>query len=171
MGSNRRSNPSAQEVTSSIEFQELFDQHWISICRVLYRLLGDWDDAQDLALESFTQLALNPPSTHQNLAGWLYRVATRLGFNKIREQKRRRKYEQRASQETWSENPLMDPEAEAERKLEQAHVRRTLQAINPRSARLLLLRYSDLSYEQIANALDLAPGSVGTLLARGRERI
>jgi RNA polymerase sigma-70 factor (ECF subfamily) len=41
--------------------------------------------------------------------------------------------------------------------------------MKPRSAMLLLLRQSGLSYREIASALEIAPGSVGTLLARAEK--
>jgi RNA polymerase sigma-70 factor (ECF subfamily) len=48
----------------------------------------------------------------------------------------------------------------------QARVREALAALKPRDAQLLLLRSGDLSYREIAAALGVAAGSVGTLLAR-----
>jgi RNA polymerase sigma-70 factor (ECF subfamily) len=38
--------------------------------------------------------------------------------------------------------------------------------MKPKTARLLVLRYNGLSYAEIATTLEIAPGSVGTLLAR-----
>ena len=45
-------------------------------------------------------------------------------------------------------------------------VREVLYSLPERQARLLFLRHAGLSYNELANALDVAPGSVGTLLAR-----
>ena len=52
---------------------------------------------------------------------------------------------------------------------EQQRVREVLLTLKPRLARLLLLRYSGLSYAEIASALEIAPSSVGTLLARAEK--
>jgi RNA polymerase sigma-70 factor (ECF subfamily) len=41
--------------------------------------------------------------------------------------------------------------------------------MKPRAAQLLILRHSGLSYADIAAALGVAPGSVGTLLARAEK--
>jgi RNA polymerase sigma-70 factor (ECF subfamily) len=41
--------------------------------------------------------------------------------------------------------------------------------MKPRSASLLILRQSGMTYAEIADALDLAPGSIGTLLARAER--
>ena len=44
-----------------------------------------------------------------------------------------------------------------------------LAGMDERQARLLLLRHSGFSYQEIAAALDLNPASVGTLLARAEQ--
>ncbi len=74
-------------------FEELFEQNWEPVCRLLFRLLGDWDEAEDLALEAFLELHRNPPRENQNLPGWLYRVALNRGLNALRARDRRRRYE------------------------------------------------------------------------------
>jgi RNA polymerase sigma-70 factor (ECF subfamily) len=48
-------------------------------------------------------------------------------------------------------------------------VRTSLASIKPRSAKLLILRHSGFSYAEIADALQISPGSVGTLLARAER--
>jgi RNA polymerase sigma-70 factor (ECF subfamily) len=45
-------------------------------------------------------------------------------------------------------------------------VRRALLKLPQKQGQLLLLRHAGLSYKELAEALQVAPGSVGTLLAR-----
>ncbi len=71
--------------------------------------------------------------------------------------------------QTLQSNVPLDPTHLVERQMEQERVREVLQSIKPRSARILLLRYSGLSYAEIASALDIASGSVGALLARAEK--
>jgi len=52
---------------------------------------------------------------------------------------------------------------------ERDRVRLVLGAIPPRQAELLLLRSQDLSYAEVAAALDLNPASLGTLLSRAQQ--
>jgi RNA polymerase sigma-70 factor (ECF subfamily) len=52
---------------------------------------------------------------------------------------------------------------------EERRVRLVLSAIEPRQAELLLLRSNDLSYQELASALNLNPASIGTLLRRALE--
>ena len=48
-------------------------------------------------------------------------------------------------------------------------VRRALAQLPPRDRQLLLLRYAGYSYGEIAAVLDVAPGSVGTMLVRATD--
>jgi RNA polymerase sigma-70 factor (ECF subfamily) len=138
---------------------------------ITYRLVGDPHEAQDLALEAFWRLHQRSfqEGNVDKLEGWLYRVATNLGLNALRSRKRRQRYEEKAGQRVLENDQAPDPAAEFERQQEREQVRATLAKIKPRSARLLVLRHSGLSYAEIATALDLAPGSVGTLLARAEK--
>ena len=150
-------------------FEVAFREHWQKVCRLLTRMIGDHAEAEDLALETFWQLYHKPPKDGSNLLGWLYRVATNLGYNALRSRKRRQNYEEQAGhldlQSTRDVNP-----AEATEKAEQrALVREALSRMKPRSAQILILRHNDFSYAEIARALQVSPGSVGTLIARAEQ--
>lgn len=138
---------------------------------MIYRLVGDPAEAEDLALETFWRLYRRPPSLDEGskLGGWLYRVATNLGYNALRSRKRRQRYEEQSGSLVVQVAHSPDPARELELAQERQHVRAVLAQMKPRSAKLLVLRYSGLSYAEIAAALGLAPGSVGTLLARAEE--
>jgi RNA polymerase sigma-70 factor (ECF subfamily) len=152
-------------------FESAFNEHWQRVYGITYRLVGDPHEAQDLALEAFWRLHQRSfqEGNVDKLEGWLYRVATNLGLNALRSRKRRQRYEEKAGQRVLENDHAPDPAAEYERQQEREQVRTTLAGIKPRSARLLVLRHSGLSYAEIATALDLAPGSVGTLLARAEK--
>lgn len=151
--------------SGSTEFDTLFQSHWERLCRSLYYLLGDWDEAQDLALDAFERLYRHPPQDPSNLTAWLYRVATNLGYNALRARKRRRQYEAQAGFQVEAANET-DPAAAAERRMQAQKVRRVLSEMKGRSAALLILRHSGLTYAELAAALELSPASIGTLLAR-----
>lgn len=151
-------------------FDDLFDAYWPKVCATLYRLTGDWDDAQDLALEVFYRLHTRPPRDRSTVGSWLYHVATRLGFNALRARQRRRQYEEQAGRLRLEQEAPGDPSVQVERQEAQQCVRRALSKMQPRAAQLLILRHSGLSYAEIADALNVAPGSVGTLLARAEKK-
>lgn len=150
--------------------EQMLQQHWNRVYAVVYRLLGD-DEAEDLALEAFWRLHQHQPREldENSLNGWLYRVAMNLGFNALRARQRRQHYEHSAGAQALTPGVGEDPESQLDLTLEQQRVRRALDQMKPRSARLLLLRYSGMSYAEIASVLDVSPGSVGTLLARAER--
>jgi RNA polymerase sigma-70 factor (ECF subfamily) len=149
-------------------FEDLFQEHWNRVCRVIYRVVGDWDEAEDLAIDTFWRWYKNPPDRQDNPTGWLYRVATNLGLNALRARKRRQHYEEQAGVQAL-ERSVPDTAASVARSLEEQRVRAALARLKPRSAQLLILRHSGQSYAEIAAAIGVAPGSVGTLLARAEH--
>jgi RNA polymerase sigma-70 factor (ECF subfamily) len=139
-------------------FTRLFEQHWDGVYRLLARLVGDGHLAGDLAQEVFVQLYRRPPDGDPDgdgapLRAWLFRVALNHGYNALRADRRRRRREDVAARDPSA------PDA----------VRRTLLRLPERQRDCLVLRSEGLSYAEIAAAVGVAPGSVGTLLARAER--
>ena len=166
-GAQRESAPPAR--VESAAFDDLFHQHWRGVYSVLYRLLGDAAEAEDLALETFWRYWEQPPARSDNVAGWLYRVAMNLGYTALRAARRRSGYEARADWPEVVDAAPRDPAGAAERVEARQRVQTVLGALPPRDAQLLLLRHGGLSYQEIAAALGVAPASVGTLLSRAER--
>ena len=165
----RRSLPKSRTEINRADFEVLFERHWESLCRVLYQLTADEAEAEDLALETFLQLYHHPPADLSNLSGWLYRVASNLGLNALRARKRRLRYETEAGDLALQTARPEDPAISLEQRLERQRVQNILRSIKPRSAQILILRHSGLTYAEIAAALSISPGSVGTLLVRAEK--
>ena len=170
---NRKVN--AFEVTQAdsypSEFEELFVEHWPHVYRILYRLVGDPAEAEDLALETFIRLYQRNPSPQKefNLGGWLHKVATNLGLHSIRSFKRREQYEMAAGKGALDELPENQPAEILAQEEERRLARLALARMNKRRAQLLVLRYSGLTYKDIAKVLDLSPSSIGPLLLRAER--
>ena len=161
-------NTAQQTDERNARFDRLFLEHWSPIFRVLVRLVGDEAEAEDLALETFWRLHQRAPQNESNLGGWLYRVATNLGLNALRARKRRQRHELDAGK--WEiETRVSDPAQAIADEEERACVRAILGTMETWQAQLLTLRYSGLSYAELATALNIAPASVGTLLARAER--
>jgi len=166
---SRTSKQAGSARVEAAEFEQLFEGHWERLCRVLYRITGDAQEAQDLVLEAFVRLHQSAPANRDNLVGWLYRVATNLGFNALRANRRRQFYETEALKESMLQDFPANPEEDAGRSIENQHVRDILQSMKPRLARLLVLRHSGLTYVELAEAEGIRKSSVGTLLARAEK--
>jgi RNA polymerase sigma-70 factor, ECF subfamily len=155
---------------SEDEFKVVFIENYTKIYSILYRLTGNRFDADDLTAETFWRLWERPPVLKENLGGWLYRVATNLGYNLLRGNWRRKNHEERAGLETLRAQDDLDPQNEIESVVERERVHHVLSKLSRRETQVLVLRHSGLSYKEIAAAVHVAPGSVGTLLARAEER-
>ena len=164
----RESANAARAEAGSLELEALFLEHWTSVYQILRRLVGDPAEAEDLALEAFLRLYRHNQKKPkvENAGGWLYRVATRLGLNSIREWKRREQYELTAVQYALEETTQLSPAEILAQKEEWRQVRLVLAGMKERQSQLLILRYSGFSYKEIANALNVAPSSIGPLLVR-----
>lgn len=153
------------------EFETLFKDNWPFVYRLLYRLVGDPAEAEDLALETFFRLYQHHPSSQSefNLGGWLRKVATNLGLHSIRGFKRRERYEMSAGKGVLEEMPENHPAEILAQEEERRLARMALAKMNDRQAQLLILRYSGLAYKEIAQTLGLSPSSVGPLLLRAER--
>jgi RNA polymerase sigma-70 factor (ECF subfamily) len=152
-------------------FEALFQQHYQRVYSLLYRLVGD--EADDLAQEVFLRLYYRPPAKpDSDLAAWLFRVATNLGYNALRSRRRLETHRDALGSESvgsaW-QGDAPSPEAWAEQREIEAHVRAALARLGRHEATVLTLRYSGLSYREVAQVLGVSPGSVGTLLARAER--
>ncbi|MHB1132705.1 MAG: sigma-70 family RNA polymerase sigma factor [Chloroflexota bacterium] len=154
-------------------FEALFLRYYSRVFAVAFRFLGDRDEADDVAQEVFLKLhgqRFGPGE--QQLGGWLYRVATNLCLNRTRGTGRRERHEASAAGEAslTGQGGAPDPAAMALRGEERALVRRALAALPAPARAILLLRQTGLSYAEIGEAVGVAAGSVGTLLARAEEK-
>lgn len=157
-----------QRPRDATRFEQVFRAQYASVRRLLYRLLGDDDEADDLTQETFLALYthLSAQLDADATRAWLYRVALNRGYNALRSRKRA----QARLPRLYSEEHAPDPEAEALRVEERLRVRAALATLPERQAKILALRQQEgLKYAEIAAILEVAPGSVGTLLVRAER--
>jgi RNA polymerase sigma-70 factor (ECF subfamily) len=149
-----------------VAFERLFVAYYPQVYRVLYGLLGSREASEDLAQDTFLELYRHTPRPQAGgaLGAWLCRVALNKGYNSLRGERRARQKLERfaAAQDDTSDDDLIRSE-------ERALVREVLARLPERQSKLLLLRHAGLSLAEVAAALELAPGSVGTLLVRAQR--
>jgi RNA polymerase sigma-70 factor (ECF subfamily) len=153
------------------EFKAIFLEHYETVLRVLLRLTGNRAQAEELANEVFWRASRKSLSwlVTNNVGGWLYRTATRAGIDALRAADRRKRYEQAASRESETDGQKDGALKELVREEERRKVRRALSSMKAARAQMLLMRADGVSYQEIAEALEVSPGSVGTLLKRAEE--
>jgi RNA polymerase sigma-70 factor (ECF subfamily) len=143
----------------------IFRAHYERIARVIGRVIHDQARAEELAAEVFLKWWKSPEAHGNHAEGWLYRSAVRKALDEFRSQARRSRFDALFRLERGSPPT---PEHLYAAATEQQRVRTVLGALKPRDSELLLLRAEDLSYREIATAVQLNPHSVGSLISRAQ---
>jgi len=150
------------------DVDRLFRTYHAPLVRYLTRRLGDRDWAEEVAQETFVR-ALRQTSI-ENERAWLFAVATNLVRDEARKDMRRRKHLALLAEE--HRDDVIEPqETTLERAQEAAMARKAVDGLAERDRLALLMREEGLDYNEIAEALELSPGSVGTTLSRARRRL
>ena len=151
------------------DVERLFRTYNTQLVRYLTRRLGDRDWAEEVAQETFLR-ALRQERI-ENERAWLFAVATNLVRDEARKDARRRRHLALLAERERAEEAVEPEPTSLERAQEAAIARRAVDALAERDRLALLMREEGLSYEEIAVALDLSLGSVGTTLSRARRRL
>lgn len=149
------------------EFEAIFREHYGRIIRVTRRVLQRDSEAEEVCADVFLRLYRSGPDVAAGgmVGGWLYRTATRASIDALRAH-RRRGAEVEDDGGIQSEDPAEGPLTLLLRQERIGEVREVLAKLKVEKAQLLLLRHSGLTYQEIAQAMQLDVHSVGTKLAR-----
>jgi RNA polymerase sigma factor (sigma-70 family) len=147
------------------DLEEVFRSSYARVVTVAARVLGSRDQAEDVAQEVFLSFGRTSVPAGE-AGGWLTVAATHTALNLLRSGRRRTAREQAAD-----EGPAVVPDV-ADLVItgeERSAVRAALARLPHKQAAALVLRHSGLSYAEVAAALDLSPGSVGTTVRRAES--
>ena len=151
-------------------FGELVRGYQISVYNVCYRLLGDPQEAEDLAQEAFLRAyhRLRTYDDRRPFGPWMRRVAANLCINELNARKATLSFQEEFDQ--IAGEPSESPEPSCERREEVERVRRALLRLPAHYRAVIELRhYQEMSYDEIAGALGIGPGDVRTRLFRARR--
>jgi RNA polymerase sigma-70 factor (ECF subfamily) len=152
-------------------FGELVRYYYPGVMRVVYRLCGDAGLAEDMAQETFLRAWINLSSFNpqSSLRNWLYRIAVNAALDVLRRRPEEAleddAVQRLTDQATGPEMSLIDKE-------QVALLQRAMRSL-PEAARsvLVLREYGELSYQEIANVLDIPLGTVMSRLNYARNRL
>ncbi len=154
-------------------FEILVRRHQNTTFNLIYRFLGDYDEATETAQEVFLSAysSIQQFRGDANFATWLYRIA----FNHA--SSRRKSLNSKLQRHVALEDDVVadcsaDPETSAERREIQQCVQQALNSLNRDDAQIILLRdLQDVRYEDIAETLDVPVGTVKSRLHRARQAL
>ncbi len=147
------------------DLEEVFRRDYQMVVGVASRVLGARDEAEDVAQEVF--LAFSGTSVPAAQArGWLSVAAAHTALNVLRSGRRRTSRETAAA---GYDAVVADAAMAVVAREERSSVRAALARLPRKQAVALLLRHSGLSYAEVAAALDISTGSVGTTVRRAES--
>ncbi|MCB9196842.1 MAG: sigma-70 family RNA polymerase sigma factor [Flavobacteriales bacterium] len=160
-------------------FAELMDRYKDSIYYMLLKMVNDSDDADDLTIEAFGKAfnRLHQYTPNFAFSTWLFKIATNNCIDFIRKKKKNvlsldNRYNNDDGDSLMIElkSEGRNPEQEAIREQKMIIMRDVVTRLKPRYKQLIEMRYfEELSYEEIAEQLDLPLGTVKAQLFRARD--
>jgi RNA polymerase sigma-70 factor (ECF subfamily) len=160
-------------------FEILVRRHQTSVLNLIYRYVGDGTKARDLAQEVFIRVwrAANRYEPKAKFATWIYRITANLCLNELKSYgKKKLIFSENPSEEgqTLNAESKVSPSSEdillAEERSRQ--VSNALQSL-PENQRMVLIlkRYDDLSYGEIAKIMECSVSAVESLLVRAKRNL
>ena len=155
-------------------FEILVRRHEKTIFNLVYRMLGDYDEAAEISQEVFLSAfrAVGQFRGEANFSTWLYRIA----LNHASTRRRSLGTRQQRMLPIESANPLSDPEPGPPEILEKQEIRERVQLalnqLDPEDAAVILLRdLQDVPYDEVARMLEIPVGTVKSRLHRARQAL
>ena len=159
-------------------FEQLIEKHRALVAGTVARMLGSNSDVEDIAQQVFIRVwkSARRYVPRAKFTTWLLKITRNLVFNEMRRTKRRAHVP--LQPEPGVEDPPLKDEANLapDASLLEAELQRTieeavLQLPETQRLALVLRRYEQLSYEQIAEVLDLSVPAVKSVLFRARSEL
>ena len=160
-------------------FGVLLDKHRLSVIHFLYRMVQNHAVAEELAQEVFLRV-YRSRSTYEPTAKfttWLFRIATHLALNSLRDGKNERSQERldddssdMPGRQVSDKKPTIEASMVYEARLEE--VRKAVAMLPEKQrAAVLMHKYQEMEYSQIAKVLNCSESAVKSLLFRAYETL
>jgi RNA polymerase sigma factor (sigma-70 family) len=149
-------------------FDRLFLREYGRVVAIAQKVVDDRAEAEDVAQEVFWDLHRRRHTEAPYARAWLFKAAAHTALNRVRSRKRREKRELTTLDRATTS---ADPSQIVEREQEREEVRAALQRLPRKAASVLALRYSGLSYVEVAQALGVGTNQIGTLLRRAEQAL
>ncbi|HSE88464.1 MAG TPA: sigma-70 family RNA polymerase sigma factor [Candidatus Binatia bacterium] len=155
-------------------FEVLVRRHQKAIFNLVYRLLGDYDEAAEAAQEVFLSAykSIGQFRGEANFSTWLYRIG--LNHASTRRKSLNSMHQRHIPLDNTEviADSAVDPAKNVEYKEIQQRVQQALNSLDPEDARIILLRdLQDVTYEEVAEMLDIPVGTVKSRLHRARQAL
>jgi len=165
--------PSGASQDTVPTWDEVVAQHSARVYRLAYRLTGNKHDAEDLTQEVFVRVFRSLSSyTPGTFEGWLHRITTNLFLDGARRKAKIRFDALAEDADNRLPSRTIAPDAAVLEGIFEDDIESALAALPPDfRAAVVLCDIEGLSYEEIADVLDLKLGTVRSRIHRGRTML
>lgn len=172
-----------RDTDDRLAFEELVERFQHRLVGIMHHLVGNREEAEDLAQEVFLRVyrTRQKYSPSAKFSTWLFTIANNLALNSLRDKKRKPTipFAVRDSGPLGprpQEQLAVDAAAPPGHTLQQSEmaeiIRRALDDLNDRQKMAVVLnKFEDMGYAEIAEVMDLTPKAVKSLLSRARMRL
>lgn len=140
-------------------YRILYERYRDKVFATVLRIVGNREEAADVAQDVFVRVYrdLGGFRFGSKFSTWLYRIAVNFSINKVNEHERHGRAHRRIAQEGVTEGDPADIPTE--------RIQSAVSRLNPKLRTVIVLRYTqNLSYEEIAEVLELSMGTVKSRL-------
>jgi RNA polymerase sigma factor (sigma-70 family) len=171
-GENSVSDPTP-DLGPDLSWEQIVTDHSARVYRLAYRLTGNLHDAEDLTQEVFVRVFRSLHTyTPGTMEGWLHRITTNLFLDQARRKQRIRFDALSDDAAGRLPSALPSPDAAQLDRMFDADIETALASLAPDfRAAVVLCDVEGLSYEEIADVLDLKLGTVRSRIHRGRTML
>ncbi len=154
--------------------RQIVERHQDRVYRLIYRMVGDVEVAQDLTQETFLKALQKLDGLHQGQAlhRWLSQVATNLVRDLWRTRKERKEHVEFDESTLNVASPFPHPGRDAESRQAGERIQAALMELPLTYREAFLLRYvEEMSYEEMGEALDLGISAAKVRVHRARKML
>ena len=166
-------------------FEAIYREHGDKIMNLAYRMTGSKESARDMTQEIFIKVYENMDSFRgdSQVFTWLYRIATNHIFNFLKKERRRKwlnlmdkplsevLQEDQIDPLFWSRS-APQPDRQMEKSEREKRVWQSIQQLSPKyRVPLVLNRYEDMSYQEIAETMQLSLSAVESRIHRAKKEL
>lgn len=159
-------------------YKYVYDQYSRMVYSVCFRMIGNKEEAEDVTQDVFIKVfnSINTFREDSKLSTWVYQITVNTCLNRLRRKKAINFLSLNFWEDEKGENEMTAESLTPKEELEKSEIQKIVQdAINTLPAKqksaIILSRYEELPYKEIAKIMGVSLSSVESLLFRAKENL
>jgi RNA polymerase sigma-70 factor (ECF subfamily) len=154
-------------------FEKIFRSYADYVYNIALRIVQNREDAQEITQEVFVSVYHNLKNFRfqAKLKTWIYRITVNMAINRTKKESKMKDRTVDYDDASISGNPLSSLDDRVEKEYKESIIKKLLDALTPEQRACIVLRNIEgLSYQEIAQVLNIGINAVRSRLKRAREK-